>query len=189
MEAKGESKYDDDDAKGGGGGGAKGGASDDAKGDADDRCGDDAKGGGGDDAARDDLLRKVFDFYYENNELEEALQKFAFENAGSFDDEHRRTGEYLLEHTELHARFRSLFEAKMEAFVTRQGVSVSEFYRTVASDQARSTELYSGHTFAAVINSTMKFENFYELMQDAKRGEFYWGVPLLQDMETLEFLF
>ena len=96
---------------------------------------------------------------------------------------------YLLEHTELHARFRRIFERRLEAVVEAQGVGVQAFYRAVASDQDRSTELYSGHTFAAVINSTMSFENFYEMMQEARRGEFYWGVPLLQDMDTLEFLF
>ena len=96
---------------------------------------------------------------------------------------------YLLEHTELHAQFRRIFERRLEAVVEAQGVGVQAFYRAVAADQDRSTELYSGHTFAAVINSTMCFENFYEMMQEARRGEFYWGVPLLQDMDTLEFLF
>lgn len=174
MEAKGEGKYDDDDK-----GGAKGGS--------------DAKGGNDDAEAKDgnddELLRKVFDFYYENTELEETLQKFAFDNAAIFDDDHKRDGEYLLEHTEIHTQFKKIFEEHIEAFIVKQGVEVGDFYRTIAKDQARSTELYSGHTFAAVINSAMSFDNFYELMQDAKRGEFYWGVPLLQDMDTLEFLF
>ena len=100
-----------------------------------------------------------------------------------------KPGEYSLEHTELHAEFRRIFERRLEQCVERHGASVQKFYRSVAGDQARSTELYSGHTFAAVINSTMSFESFYEMMQDAKRGDFYWGVPLLQDMDTLEFLF
>merc|ERR1712138_241088 len=75
---------------------------------------------------------------------------------------------------ELHREVRSIFQRLLEECVERHGASVSDFYRMVASDQARSTELYSGHTFAAVINSTMSFESFYELMRDAKRGDFYW---------------
>lgn len=169
MEAKGEGK-DEDDAKDGRG---------------------DAKAEAKDNEEPDDeaLLRHVFDWYYEDEDLEAELQKFAFDNAKLFDDECRKTGEYSLEHTELHAEFRRIFERRLEQCVERHGASVQKFYRSVAGDQARSTELYSGHTFAAVINSTMSFESFYEMMQDAKRGDFYWGVPLLQDTDTLEFLF
>ena len=174
MESKGEGKYDDDD-------------DDDAKSSS---TVNDAKAEAKDQDEEDDaLLRHVFDWYYEDEDLEQELQKFAFDHAKEFDDECATSGEYSLEHTELHREFRGIFERRLEECVERHGSSVSNFYRLVASDQARSTELYSGHTFAAVINSTMSFESFYELMRDAKRGDFYWGVPLLQDMDTLEFLF
>lgn len=174
MESKGEGKYDDDD-------------DDDAKSSS---TVNDAKAEAKDQDEQDDaLLRHVFDWYYEDEDLEQELQKFAFDHANEFEDECSTSGEYSLEHTELHREFRGIFERRLEECVERHGSSVSDFYRLVASDQARSTELYSGHTFAAVINSTMSFESFYELMRDAKRGDFYWGVPLLQDMDTLEFLF
>ena len=172
MESKGEGKYDDDDDD------AKSGSTRDAKSESKEQ-----------DEQDDALLRHVFDWYYEDEDLEAELQKFAFDHAQEFDDECSSSGEYSLEHTELHREFRGIFERRLEECVERHGSSVSDFYRMVASDQARSTELYSGHTFAAVINSTMSFESFYELMRDAKRGDFYWGVPLLQDMDTLEFLF
>ena len=171
MESKGEGKYDDDDEK-------SSSTVNDAKAEAKDQ-----------EEQDDALLRHVFDWYYEDEDLESELQKFAFDHASEFEDECSTSGEYSLEHTELHREFRGIFERRLEECVERHGSSVSNFYRLVASDQARSTELYSGHTFAAVINSTMSFESFYELMRDAKRGDFYWGVPLLQDMDTLEFLF
>ena len=171
MESKGEGKYDDDDEKSS-------------------STVNDAKAESKDQEEQDDaLLRHVFDWYYEDEDLEKELQKFAFDHANEFEDECSTSGEYSLEHTELHREFRGIFERRLEECVERHGSSVQKFYRLVASDQARSTELYSGHTFAAVINSTMSFESFYELMRDAKRGDFYWGVPLLQDMDTLEFLF
>ena len=174
MESKGEGKYDDDD-------------DDDAKSSS---TRSDAKAESKQQDEDDDaLLRRVFDWYYDDEDLEKELQKFAFDHASDFEDECSSTGEYSLEHTELHREFRSIFERRLEECVERHGASVQKFYRMVAADQARSTELYSGHTFAAVINSTMSFESFYELMRDAKRGDFYWGVPLLQDMDTLEFLF
>ena len=172
MESKGEGKYDDDDDD------AKSGSTRDAKSESKDQ-----------DEQDDALLRRVFDWYYEDEDLEAELQKFAFDHAQEFEDECSASGEYSLEHTELHREFRSIFERRLEECVERHGSTVQKFYRLVAADQARSTELYSGHTFAAVINSTMSFESFYELMRDAKRGDFYWGVPLLQDMDTLEFLF
>ncbi|KAJ1454936.1 hypothetical protein M885DRAFT_520835 [Pelagophyceae sp. CCMP2097] len=180
MESKRESK-DDDDAP-------KRSRADRAEGKDDDAEGkDDAAGEVKDDG--DDMLRDVFDFYYESTELEAALQKFCFANASTFDDDHRRKGEYTLEHTRVHHAFRQLFEDFVEAHIRELGRDVSSFYRSVAADQRRSTELYSGHTFAAVINGAMSFDNFYDMMLDAKRGEFFWGVPLLQDMDTLEFLY
>ena len=47
---------------------------------------------------------------------------------------------------------------------------------------------YSGTTFAAVINAAAEFDTFYDMMCDAKAGEFCWGVPIVQDADTGELL-
>tara|TARA_B100000683_G_scaffold199516_1_gene192713 strand:+ start:437 stop:649 length:213 start_codon:yes stop_codon:yes gene_type:complete len=70
MESKGEGKYDDDD--------------DDAKSSS---TVNDAKAEAKDQDEQDDaLLRHVFDWYYEDEDLEKELQKFAFDHASEFDD-------------------------------------------------------------------------------------------------------
>ena len=135
MESKGEGKYDDDDDD------AKSGSTRDAKSESKEQ-----------DEQDDALLRRVFDWYYEDEDLEAELQKFAFDHAKEFEDECSSTGEYSLEHTELHREFRSIFERRLEEERRAAWKSVSDFYRLVASDQARSTELYSGHTFAVINN-------------------------------------
>ena len=117
------------------------------------------------DSKRDDsddpLVRAVFDYFYESEALESRLRKFCIANLDSFVE--ARPCEYTLEQTRLDAEFQDFFESQVEAFM---GASLSDFYRAVIHDP-RTTELYSGHTIAAVINMTMKFENFYDFMRDA----------------------
>ncbi len=75
MESKGEGKYDDDDDD------AKSGSTRDAKSESKNQ-----------DEADDELLRRVFDWYYEDEDLEAELQKFAFDHANEFEDECSSTG-------------------------------------------------------------------------------------------------
>ena len=147
MESKSEGKYDDDD-------GAKG-----SKGDGE------AKGSSGGGA----LIRDVFNYYNESPELEDAVRKFVFDNCRTFAD---AGGEFELEHTELYNDFKAMLERKLETFIEKRGSSVDDFYDAVAAN--RGSGAYTGQSFAAVINGAMSFQNFAELMVDAKNGEFTW---------------
>lgn len=46
--------------------------------------------------------------------------------------------EHSLQHTELHAQYSALFEAKLEAYIaSKEGISVGEFYELVRSEMER----------------------------------------------------
>ena len=75
----------------------------------------------------------------------------------------------------------------LESFVQEQGHTVDDFFAIVEADT--SSQFNSGSTFAAVVNAATQFRNFAELMLDASRGEFAWGMPPLEDTETGELVF
>ena len=106
------------------------------------------------------LLRHVFDWYYEDEDLEAELQKFAFDHAKEFEDECSSTGEYSLEHTELHREFGVFssddWRVRGAAWVVRIRISIGWWLRI----KRGLPNCTAGHKFAAVINSTMSFESF-----------------------------
>jgi hypothetical protein len=87
-------------------------------------------------------------------------------------------------HTALHGEFQKIFETHLEEFVAGQGLSVDDFFRIVETDKR--SEFKSGSTFAYVVNAAMSFQNFTMLMLDARKGEFAWGMPPLEDSSTGE---
>ena len=68
------------------------------------------------------MIRKVSDFYYENEGLEEAIISFAEANCKCFDTQRIKAGEFDLEYSQLHDEFKRLFECLLEEFVQNQVV-------------------------------------------------------------------
>ena len=133
----------------------------------------DAKSESKDQDEQDDaLLRHVLDWYYEDEDLEAELQKFAFDHAQEFEDECSSTGEYSLEHTELHREFGVSLRGDWRSAWSGTGSPVQISIGWSLRIKRGLPNYIRGHTFAAVINSTMSFESFYELMRDGKRGDF-----------------
>jgi hypothetical protein len=137
-----------------------------------------------------EIISKVSEFYYDSEELEDAMMKFAEAHCESFDAVAIADGEFSLQHSEIHAQFQRMFEGLLEDFVLQQGVDVDCFFSMVAADSNidSDTRFESGGTFAAVVNSAMSFKSFVILMRDAKAGEMIWGIPPLQDSETGEMI-
>ena len=95
------------------------------------------------------------------------MQEFAEQNCAVFDGAEE---EHSLEQTDIHERFKTLFERLVEEYIESLGVSIGEFYQMVAED-TRSREFHSGGTFAHVVNALVQFESFHEMMVDARAGE------------------
>ena len=105
------------------------------------------------------VVRAVCEYYFDSPELEAKMERFAEQNCGPFDSAQE---EHSLEQTEIHDRFRALFERCIEDFIESLDVTIGEFYEMIADDMA-SSEFYSGSTFAHVVNALVKFESFHEV--------------------------
>ena len=130
----------------------------------------------------DPIIKAACDFYFESPDFEERLKAFAFENCSTFDESQE---EHSLGHTALFEEFKRLFESELETFIEQRGMSISNFYSVVAANMS-SREFYSGSTFAHVVNAATDFENFSQMMCDARDDIFVWGMPPLIDTETGE---
>ena len=142
------------------------------------------------DEADDELLRCVSDWYYEDEDLEKELQKFAFDHAQEFEDECSTTGGIRLG-TRTASGIRCIFERRLEECVERARVVRIKFLSDGTITIKRGApELYSGprcpagHQQYDVLRIVLPWA-------DGRLGtrRLHWGVPLLQDMDTLEFLF
>ena len=138
-----------------------------------------------------EMMERACDFYYNDEELEETLHRWASAHCDGFAEQgtgEDGDGEFALEHTELHAQFVELLEQQLEAFVEGDmGVSVPDFFAAVEADahsSAAARSAFSGCTFARLVNAAADFQRFCEMMCDAKLGCFAWGMPPLEDGET-----
>ena len=59
------------------------------------------------------------------------MQEFAEQNCAVFDGAEE---EHSLEQTDIHERFKTLFERLVEEYIESLGVSIGEFYQMVAED-------------------------------------------------------
>lgn len=76
---------------------------------------------------KSNLLQKVQEYFYENEELALSFERFIAEHSYIID---LTTDEYKLEYTEVFIQYKALFERKMEDYITNTlNASIYDFYR------------------------------------------------------------
>eukprot|EP00615_Pteridomonas_danica_P011427 CAMPEP_0114345368 /NCGR_PEP_ID=MMETSP0101-20121206/12166_1 /TAXON_ID=38822 ORGANISM="Pteridomonas danica, Strain PT" /NCGR_SAMPLE_ID=MMETSP0101 /ASSEMBLY_ACC=CAM_ASM_000211 /LENGTH=161 /DNA_ID=CAMNT_0001481279 /DNA_START=173 /DNA_END=655 /DNA_ORIENTATION=+ len=116
-----------------------------------------------------DLIQKVCDFYFDDEPLQNILEHWAVENSKGFSP---LDTEYSLEQMTLFEEFRTLLESKLESHVLSLGASIETLHNEISRDTSKS--FYSGNTLVEVINASVNFKNFHNMMCDARAGEFIW---------------
>ncbi|KAJ0392927.1 hypothetical protein P43SY_000101 [Pythium insidiosum] len=91
-----------------------------------------AKGRDADVDADDDddgewLVRRVIQYFFDDDAFAGTFERFAEDNCHVFDLD---SDEMKLEYTTIYNRFQSLFESKIEDYIVAQGATVSQFYES-----------------------------------------------------------
>ena len=116
-------------------------------------------------AAEADLVGVVSDFLFEDASFTERLEAWCEFRCASFED---GSAEHRLEHTELHAEFRGLFEGEIERAVRSRGGTVAALYSQL---ERRAHERGSREEFIVLaILSTVDFETFARMMRETRRS-------------------
>jgi hypothetical protein len=72
-----------------------------------------------------EVLQDVQEYFYRNDSLASAFEDFVDQNCDIIDLE---SDEMKLQYTDLHEKFKQLFEDLMEAYIQSKGYSVLQFY-------------------------------------------------------------
>ncbi|OQR90795.1 hypothetical protein ACHHYP_05240 [Achlya hypogyna] len=118
------------------------------------------------------VIAKVLDYLLE-------LDEDGFDDLFRFEQRviplfHGSSTEYRLECTQAHEEFQALVEAKLQAFLEREGWSPTEFYERVRGELGRLSALDSEHELAEdlvrMIHDAFDFDSWAQSMRYSANG-------------------
>ena len=108
--------------------------------------------------------------YFQSIDFLQTVEEFCLDHCDPFDDD----DEMLLIYTEIFESFKSLFENRIENFVTSRGVSLEEFYGLCKESNIDNDNVSD---FLDMIYGSFQFESFVDLMRGQKRKKDRLGDP------------
>jgi hypothetical protein len=111
----------------------------------------------------EELIAKVQDYFFGNDDLAKLFEKFVKDRAHVIDLDNE---EYKLEYTTIYEEYKELFERELEGYMERQlGVTAEDFYQALYTLQ--DNENSSGAMFGQILGAIAGFECFMQMMKEA----------------------
>lgn len=112
----------------------------------------------------EELLKKVQEFFYCNDELADHFESFINKRSNVVD---LSSDEYKLEYTAVFNEYKKLFELRMEAFITQElKCTVQDFYYALKA-KTDACEDSSDAMFAQILIAVTDFDVFMMMMREA----------------------
>lgn len=132
------------------------------------------------------ILDKAEEFFYFDDTLSEAIEKWCRSRCDTFDADPTHM-EHSMEHHNLFTEFCELFESIIEGFLTNEGLSPVDFYQEIRRqlDSCRTIKERQS-TFANLVLSSIDFNNFCVMMNDVRSGRGFCFCPPLLEVDDEE---
>mmetsp|Transcript_18844 Transcript_18844/g.31539 ORF Transcript_18844/g.31539 Transcript_18844/m.31539 type:complete len:177 (+) Transcript_18844:244-774(+) len=115
----------------------------------------------------DEILGKVQEFFYCNDALAEFFENYIKSESHVVD---LKSDEYKLEYTQVFENYKSLFEEKLEGFITRDlNISINDFYFAL-KEKTDAGEDSSEAVFAQILIAVTDFDVFMTMMREAAQS-------------------
>ena len=141
------------------------------------------------------IVNDVCDYFYEEEDLLEAIEKFLGEVKDDFEPffEEKADGgepEFDLRFSEHFEEYKKIVEGAITAFVEERGYTLNTFYNELAAKVGDRSDISTGTNVATAISSITTFEAFMSMMEDFVVNEMNPIIcPPLLDGETNELVF
>ncbi|KAJ1450007.1 hypothetical protein M885DRAFT_533692 [Pelagophyceae sp. CCMP2097] len=113
------------------------------------------------------IVIQVTKYFFDDASFSDAFERWTEDHAHLIDAE---AEEYELKYTELYTDFKAKYETLLEAFIVRQGSTVSEFYDELRAAQEKDPE-GSEALMGEIMLATTDFDIFMAMMKDVRRTQ------------------
>jgi hypothetical protein len=117
----------------------------------------------------DELLNKVQEFFFTDENLTTSFEMFVEEKSIIFDAS-ADVEEYKLEYTDVYHQYKALFEEKIETYITKTlGSSIFEFY-DVLQKKTEEDENSNDALFGQIMLAVTDFSVFMQMMREGAQA-------------------